>query len=47
MLDEAKFIWLDSYVYPELQKSPVSVFMADYNDFGFDISVYKRNCILK
>lgn len=42
MLDEAKFIWLDSNVYPELQKSPVSVFRADYNDFKFGVAGFKR-----
>ena len=42
MLDEAKFIWLDSNVYPELQKSPVSVFRADYNDFEFGVAGFKR-----
>lgn len=42
MLDKAKFIWLDSNVYPELQKSPISVFRANYNEFEFGVAGFKK-----
>lgn len=42
MLDNAKFIWLDSKVYPDLQKSPVTVFDRNYSNFNFCVAGFKK-----
>lgn len=42
MLDKAKFIWLNSEVYPDLQKSPISVFLPCCKDFNFSVAGFKK-----
>ncbi len=42
MSDKAKFIWLDGSVYPEMQKSPISVFLPSCKEFEFGVAAFRK-----
>ena len=41
-MKRAKFIWLSNEVYPDLQKSPMSVFRPNYDEFNFCVAGFKK-----
>lgn len=43
MLSNAKFIWLDSKIYPDLQQSSVSIFSRDRDNYKFGVAGFMKD----